>query len=98
LQYGFVIYNPQLDKATNHPQLTTQVRLFRDGQPIFVGKEIPLAAENQTDLQRLNVGGAIQLGTGMEPGEYVLQVIVIDALAKVKYRMATQWIDFEIIK
>src|SRR5437762_1731051 len=60
LQYGFVIYNAQLDKATNRPQLTTQVRLFREGQPIFVGKEIPFSAENQTDLQRLNSGGAIQ--------------------------------------
>ena len=98
MQYGFVIYNAQLDKATNRPQITTQVRMFRDGQPVFVGKEIPLPAENQTDLQRLNGGGAIQLGTGMEPGEYVLQVVVIDLLAKEKYRTATQWIDFEIVK
>ncbi|MEP6708485.1 MAG: hypothetical protein ABJC05_13240, partial [Pyrinomonadaceae bacterium] len=72
--------------------------MFRDGQPVFVGKELPVAADNQTDLQRLSSGGVIQLGTGMEPGEYVLQVIVIDALAKVKYRTATQWIDFEILK
>ncbi len=98
MRYAFVIYNAQLDKATNRPQLTTQVRLFREGQPIFVGKEIPFSAENQTDLQRLNNGGAIQLGTGMEPGEYVLQVVVIDALAKEKYRTATRWIDFEIVK
>jgi VWFA-related protein len=98
LQYAFVIYNAQLDKATNRPQLATQVRLFRDGQPIFTGKEIPFPSESQADFQRLTAGGAIQLGTGMEPGEYVLQVIVIDALAKEKYRTATQWIDFEIVK
>jgi hypothetical protein len=34
----------------------------------------------------------------MVPGEYVLQLIVTDALAKEKRRVATQWIDFEIVK
>jgi hypothetical protein len=34
----------------------------------------------------------------MSPGDYILQVIVTDPLAKEKYRTATQWIDFEIVK
>ena len=34
----------------------------------------------------------------MTPGEYVLQIIVTDALAKEKHRTATQWMDFEIVK
>jgi len=36
--------------------------------------------------------------TTIAPGEYVLQVIVTDRLAKEKYRSATQWIDFEIVE
>ena len=96
LQYSFAIYNPRLDKATGQPQLSTQVRLFRDGQAVFTGKEFPLSTANQTDLKRLVAGGAIRLGGEMTPGEYVLQLTVTDPLADQKHRVATQWIDFEI--
>jgi VWFA-related protein len=97
LEYGFVIYNAKADKGLP-PRLTTQVRIFRDGQPVFSGNENPYAPEGQGDLKRLAHGGAIQLGSKMTPGEYVLQVIVNDTQAKEKQRTATQWIDFEIVK
>jgi hypothetical protein len=38
------------------------------------------------------------LGSEMTPGEYVLQVIVTDVLRTDKYRVTSQWIDFEIVK
>jgi VWFA-related protein len=98
LQYGYVIYNAQLDKATGHPQLQTQMRLFRDGKQVFTGRVLPFNPGTQPDLKRLTAGGGLQLGTDMTPGEYVLQLIVTDPLAKDKYRTATQWIDFEIVK
>ncbi|MEO8435778.1 MAG: VWA domain-containing protein [Pyrinomonadaceae bacterium] len=96
--YGYFIYNPQLNKATGRPQLVTQARLFRDGKLVFTGKEIPFDAAGQTDLKRLTAGAALRLGTEMAPGEYTFQVVVTDLLAKEKYRTATQWIDFEIMK
>jgi hypothetical protein len=95
--YDFIIYNAQLDKVTRKPQLQTQTRLFRNGQLIFNGKESVFDASSQPDLKRLSVTGAIQLGTQMTAGEYVLQVIITDLLAKNKHRVATQWIDFEIV-
>lgn len=95
MQYGFVIYNAKLTPA---PQLTTQLRLFRDGKLIFTGKVTPLNIAGQTDLKRIAGGAGLQLGTDMAPGEYVLQIIATDALAKDKYRTATQWMDFEIVK
>jgi hypothetical protein len=98
MQFGYMIFNAQLSKATNQPQLTTQVRLVRDGKVIFTGKEVPFDTSNQIDLKRLTAGGAIQLGTGLGPGEYALQIIVNDALANEKRRTVTQWIDFEIVK
>jgi VWFA-related protein len=98
MQYGYLIFNAQSNKATRQPQLTTQVRLVRDGKVIFTGNEIPFDPAGQADMKRLVVGGAIQLGTELSPGEYVLQVIVTDALTSEKRRSATQWIDFEIIK
>jgi hypothetical protein len=95
--YGFAIYNAQTDKATGKPQLKTQLRLFRNGQLVFTGRELAFDPASQLDLKRLNAAGAIQVGSELAPGEYQLQVVVTDALAKEKYRVATQWIDFEIV-
>jgi len=96
--YGVLVYNAQLDKSTAKPQLQTQMKLYRDGREVFTGKEVALDAGSQPDLKRLGATGAVQLGTQMDPGEYVLQVIVTDLLRKDKYRVASQWIDFEIVK
>jgi hypothetical protein len=96
--YSLAIYSAQIDRTTGKPQLNTQVRMFRDGKQVLSGKQTPLDASNQPDLKRLPLTGAIQLGSVMPPGEYVLQVIVTDPLAKEKYRVASQWIDFEVIK
>jgi VWFA-related protein len=98
LQYGAVIYNATLDKGTGRPQLQVQMRVFRDGKEFFTGRVQPFDAQGQPDLKRIQAGGALQLGTNMTPGEYVLQLVVTDPLAKEKYRTATQWIDFEIVK
>lgn len=102
LDYGYVVYNAALDRSTNSPQLTTQLRLFRDGKPIFTGRVAPLDVSGQKDMKRLQAGGRIQVGTEMAPGDYVLQVIVTDTLVKdkdkEKRRTATQWIDFEVVK
>jgi VWFA-related protein len=98
LRYGFLIFNAALDKATGKPQLLTQVRLFRNGQEVYAGSQVPYNGANQTDLKRLLAGGALNLGVGTSPGEYILQVVVTDTLAKEKYRTTTQWTDFEIVQ
>jgi hypothetical protein len=95
MQYGYVIYNA---KASPAPQLTTQLRLLRNGQVIFTGKVTPFDLTGQTDLKRITANGGLQLGSDMPPGEYVLQIIVTDLLAKDKNRIASQWMDFEIVK
>jgi len=95
--FGYFIYNARIDKVTSRPQVTTQLKLFRDGKAVFTGKEIPFDTTGQSDPQRLALGGAIQLGSAMEPGEYVLQVIVRDLLADKKQSVATQWMDFQIV-
>ena len=46
----------------------------------------------------IGAGGRLQLGSVMVPGEYALQMIVTDLLAKEKERVAAQWIDFEIVE
>src|SRR5205085_3944093 len=81
LDYAYVIYNARADKTTQLSQLTVQARLFRDGQPVFTGQPLPVQLKPQADPRRIGMGGRMLLGTDLPPGEYVLQVVVTDALA-----------------
>jgi VWFA-related protein len=95
LQYNYVIYNAKMDKSQK-PQLKTQMRLVRDGKVVFEGSQTPLNTEGQTDLQRIQASGAVTLGKNLEPGTYILQVIVFDTSGGDKPRISTQFIEFEI--
>jgi VWFA-related protein len=98
VDYALLIYNAKVDKGTNQPRLTTQVRLFRGSTLIFTGRENPYNANNQTDPQRLTAGGQLRLGTDLTPGDYTFQVIVRDLNADEKHQTVSQWMDFEIVK
>jgi len=97
LDYALFVYNAKLD-TTSHPQLMVQMKLFRDGTEVFTGKESKLNPGTQTDMQRLMAGGAIQLGTDMTPGDYVIQIMVTDLIADKKHNVVTQWMDFQVTK
>jgi VWFA-related protein len=98
LSYDFHIYNARLDPATNRPRLQTQVRLFREGQLAYEGRAAPFETTQADDLKRLVAGGGVKLGRAAAPGDYTLQVVVTDLLAKESRRTATQWIDFQIVR
>ncbi len=94
--FAYSIYNAPLDAATHLPQLTTQTRIFRDGKPVFSGEATTVEVNPQIDLKRIPSVGRIQLGSEFPPGEYVLQIIVTDRTKE--KQVATEWIDFEIVK
>lgn len=96
LRYGFEVYNAKID-AAQKTNLATQTRIFRDGKMIFEGKQAPLEILEQTDSQRAKSAGAMSLGKEMQPGDYVLQIVVTDNLAKEKRRIATQFVQFELV-
>jgi VWFA-related protein len=98
LAFAYAIYNARLDKTTRLPQLTAQTRIFRDGAPVFSGDATPLVFTALPDPKRLDLAGSLNLGANLPPGEYVLQIVVTDALRDDKHRTATQWIDFEVVK
>lgn len=98
LFYNLAVYNARAEKASGQPLLTLQTRLFRDGREIFAGRVMPVAVAGQPDPKRILAGGRMSLSPSAAPGEYVLQVIVVDALAPEKRNTVTQWIDFEIVK
>ncbi len=93
--FGYAIYNGSMNGQS--PQLTSQVRLFREGKLIFTGDPTAINIAGQKDLKRLTNLERLQLGKEIPPGEYVYQVIVTDTAAdKQKPRVASQWIDFEV--
>jgi len=98
IERGYSIYNAQLDQTTHLPQLTAQMQIFRDGKPVFTGNPIPIGPAAQSDLKRIPNLANLQLGAQFPPGDYVLQVLVTDHLAKDKQQIASQWIDFEVVK
>jgi len=97
MTYAFQILDARLDPATQKPRLETQVRLYRSGRQIFAGKPTPFDPGRQTEWKRLLAGGSLTLGKPLESGEYVLQVVVTDALASARRRTASQWVDFELL-
>ena len=94
LTFGYTIYNAKLD-AKKQPNLQTQMRLYRDGKLILNGAAKPLDSSGQTDLARISINSAIALAEQMQPGEYILQIVVTDISAK--RAVANQWIDFEVV-
>lgn len=94
LRYEYLIYNAK----TNPSQLQIQARLFRDGKIVIESEPSPFNTNGQADLKRLQAVGAITLGSNLASGNYVLQLIVKDGLAKEKRQIATGSIDFEIVE
>ena len=90
--YGYQILNPQVD-SSQKAEIETFSRVFRDGAEIFTGTPQPMNTDVQTDLKKMVGGGVLKLGANMRPGDYVLQVVVTDKIAKTT---ATQWSDFEV--
>jgi len=96
IRWGLEIYNAKLDKA-NLPNLKTRVRVFREGKLVMEGQPKTFELAGQTDMGHLKTFGAISIGTGMDPGDYILQVIVTDGLAKARNQVATQYVQFEVV-
>lgn len=97
LNYGLQVYNAKLDNARK-ADLSFQINLFREGKLVYEGKPQAVDLQNQLDLQRLSVSGSLSLGTQMALGEYVMQLVVTDNLAKQKRKIATQFAQFEVIQ
>ena len=93
LSWVYQVLNAKTDRD-NKPSLQAQIRLFRDGKEIYEGEPSTITSEIPPKSKRIVVSGKMQLKQA-SPGEYALQVVVTDKLAK--NRMAAQSIDFEVI-
>ena len=61
-----------------------------------IRREKQLDLLGQTDLERIKTVGALSLGGEMETGDYILQIVITDGLAKEKQKIATQFVQFEL--
>ncbi len=95
VKFSFAIYNAGIEGRL--PQLTAQIRIFRDGKIVLTGEPAPLNFQGQPDPQQLMNAARFQIDSNMPPGNYVFQIIVSDS-TKPKPRVATQWIDFEVME
>jgi VWFA-related protein len=93
LVFGYTIYNAALDKKTQQPRLTTHTQVFRDSVKIYSSDRTPVATAEQPDLKRISAGARLQLGSALTPGEYVVQIVVEDQVAK---KTTTQVTQFEV--
>jgi hypothetical protein len=97
LIYNYAIYNARTAPGQGGVQLQTYVRLFRDGKVVYESAPLPVNATGQTDMARIDDRGVLTIGSDLAPGDYVLQVVTTDNLAKEKNQIAAQSIDFEVI-
>jgi hypothetical protein len=74
------------------PDLDVQVQVFRDNEPVITTPLHKIQTEGISDVQRVPYAAEVSLA-GLPPGAYVLQVTVIDKLAKAS---ATRKLNFQI--
>ena len=74
------------------PDLAVQVQVFRDNEPVITDPLHKISVEGIADLGRVPYAAELTL-SGLRPGRYVLQVTVIDRLAR---KSASQRFTFEI--
>jgi VWFA-related protein len=86
------IYNVT-QNATTKADAAIQVQLVRDGQPVVTTAQRKLEPEGNTDPLRLPYAAEVPL-TGLPPGQYIINVTVLDRLAK---KTATQQTRFEVL-
>ena len=84
--------------AAKKPNLTIQIRIFQDGKLVLEGNKKPIEVLEQTDLERIKSIGALSLGGEMPVGDYILQIIITDNLAKQKSQTTSQFVQFELVE
>jgi VWFA-related protein len=94
LAYVYDIYNAKADKTNGRPSLTSRILLYKDGVLQREIPETPIELDPASGGSMIEDYGFLKLGGGIDVGEYILQLIVTDNVAK---KSDSQWIDFEVI-
>lgn len=96
LRYSAVAYNAKEDRA-KRTNLRFRIRVYREGELVLKTDLKPGDPALRTGSQLPAVVGAIAVGKQMDPGDYILELIVIDEAEPKKPRVATQSVQFEVV-
>jgi VWFA-related protein len=92
LRFLVITYNATLAPADSKPDVAIQVQIVRDQQPVITTALKKLSVEGVSDLTRIPYAAELSL-IGLPPGKYLLQVTIVDRVAK---KSASQQNRFEI--
>ena len=92
LRFLVIVYNAAQAPADSKPDLAVQVQIVRDSQPVVTTALRKVTVEGLPDLTRVPYAAEVSL-SGLPVGRYLLQVTVVDRVAK---RSASQQNRFEI--
>lgn len=95
--YAYQVLNAQL-APDGSPNVEVRAALHHDGK--LLGSSSPKAVESkgQADAKRLVVSNDFRLGKQLPPGDYTLQVTVVDKNAPEKRTSVSQSADFEVVE
>ncbi len=93
LRFGIDVLNAQ--KAKTAEALTVRSRVFQDRKLVFETSEHPVSNLLRNDT--VPYTDAVELGRDMVPGDYVLQIVLTEALGKNKKNVTTQYVQFEVV-
>lgn len=94
LRFGVEVYNKKL--TLQQMQVNLQARMYREGELVYQSKETPINESAEVVEQTAVFTDAVKLGEQLPPGDYIVQVVAIDVRGKRK--IATQWVQFEVIE
>ncbi len=97
LRYALEVYNAKKDTRGNN-QILMRSRLFRGNKLVFEGKDKAVDLVKVPNQATQTAQGAINLGTEIQLGDYILQIVITDKLAKKKRQIATQFVQFEVVE
>src|SRR6185295_11025011 len=92
LRFVVFVYNAAPAPADSKPDVAIQVQIVRDGQPVVTTPLKKVSTEGVIDAVRIPYAAEIPLN-GLPAGQYLLQVNVVDRVAK---RSASQQTHLEI--
>ena len=93
LRYAVVVYNAKVE--SNKPQARSQLIVSQNGRMLFKEPEQPIQTPGAAPGQFVKVG---QLGLSkVNPGRYVLTLIVTDPLADKKRQIVSRSVDFTVV-
>ena len=81
LRFLVIVYNAALAPADAKPDIAVQVQIVRDEQPVTTTALRRISVEGLQDLTRIPYAAEVSL-SGLPAGRYLLQVTVVDRVAK----------------